>query len=243
MKLTRHAKTFVGMMVLVAAIVGSAAIQGQTTWHPFMALTLLLSAVATSRMKVKLPGLTGNMSVNLPFLLLSVVTLNASEAILIACASAIEQTLPRDDAKLKPAQLVFNICVMTFSCGAAGLFFHAPVLARLNGRSMQLMLTATTVLFFIGQTVPVSMIIALTDEIAPRRVWTRMAQLSFPYYVVSAGVASMVISLANPIGWPAALTVLPIMYGIYRSYQLYFAKTARNAQESSAMAAGAGSAG
>ena len=50
--------------------------------------------------------------------------------------------------------------------------------------------------------------------------------MSFPYYVVSAGVTSMVQAVGSHLGWGLALAALPVMYGIYRSYQLLFGKMA-----------------
>jgi hypothetical protein len=65
---------------------------------------------------------------------------------------------------------------------------------------------------FMGQTLPVSAIIALTDGGAFRRIWINIAQLSFPYYVVSAGVTSMVNSVGHHIGWLAALLLFSVMH-------------------------------
>ena len=240
MTLTRSAKAFIGFMVLAAATIVTTAVAHGRTWHPALALTLLVVAVATSRMKVKLPGITGNMSVNLPFLLLSVVTLNATESILIACAATIVQTLPKNGARLKPVQLLFNVSMVAFASGAASLFFHASAMARLHGISLQLLLAGTTTIFFLGQTVPVSIIVALTDGGAPLRIWTSMAQLTFPYYVASAGVTSMVSSTGHPIGGLAAVLLFPVMYGIYRSYKLYFVKAIQRVPQPLAVAVGAG---
>jgi len=61
------------MVFAAAAIVGDAILNGRG-WHPYLAVTLALAAMATSRMKVTIPGVSGNMSVNLPFLMLSVIT-------------------------------------------------------------------------------------------------------------------------------------------------------------------------
>ena len=55
-----------------------------------------------------------------------------------------------------------------------------------------------------------------------RRIWLGIVQLSFPYYVLSAGVTSMVNLVSHHFGWQAALVVFPVMYGIHRSYRLYF---------------------
>jgi hypothetical protein len=39
-------------------------------------------------------------------------------------------------------------------------------------------------------------------------------------------VSSMVEAVSSHLGWELALAVFPVMYGIHRSYQLYFGKTA-----------------
>src|SRR3979490_738175 len=224
MTYTRLTKAFIGFMVLAAAgTIGDAILQGQG-WHPLLAMTLLLIAGGTSRMKVPIPGINGNMSVNLPFLVLSVIMLSATESILIACACAIMQTLPKDGSKVKPVRVLFNVSMMAFSCGAAGLLFHLQLLNRLSWVSAPVVMAVITATLFLGQTLPVSVVVALTDGGAVRRIWTNIAQMSFPYYVVRAGVPSMVHSASQNIGWLAPLLVLPVMYGIYRSYRLYFAR-------------------
>jgi len=237
MRYTRLTKAFIGFMVLAAAgTIGYAVLQGQG-WHPLLAMTLLLAAVGTSRMKVTIPGINGSMSVNLPFLLLSVIMLSAAESILIACACAVMQTLPKDGSKVKLVRVLFNVSMMAFSCGAAGLLFHLQVLNRLSWISAPLLMAVSTTTLFLGQTLPVSVVVALTDGGAVRRIWTNIAQMSFPYYVVSAGVTSMVNSVGHHIGWIAALLVLPVMYGIYRSYRLYFARGVNAVTQRMAMAA------
>ena len=239
MKYTRLTKAFIGLMALAAAgTIANAVVQGQG-WHPYLALTLLLVAVATSRMKVTIPGITGNMSVNLPFLMVSVIALNATESILIACASTIVQTLPKDGSKLKPVRVLFNVSIVAFSSGMAGLLFHQHLLSGSWG-STQLLLAAITATLFLGQTLPVSVIVALTEGGAVRRIWANIAQMSFPYYVVSAGVTSMVNAAGYHVGRLATMALLPVMYGIYRSYRLYFAKAVEPVTKPLAMATSAG---
>ena len=240
MTYTRLTKVFIGLMVFAAAaLIGDAILQGQG-WHPWLATALLLAAVGTSRLKVTIPGVKGNMSVNLPFLLMSVIALSATESILIACACAIMQTLPKDGGKLVPVRVLFNVSMMTFASGVSGLLFHQQVLNRLGWISAPLLMAVTTATFFLGQTLPVSVIVALTDGGAVRRIWANIAQMSFPYYVVSAGLTSMIQSVGQNIGWIAALLVLPVMYGIYRSYRLYFADTVEATSRPMAVAATAG---
>lgn len=226
MTYTRLAKTFIGCMVLAAAgTMVNAALHRQSwgqSWHPFLALTLAAIAVVTSRMQIRIPGCNGSMSVNLPFLLLSVVALSATEAILVACVSTLVQSLPKKGGALKPVQMLFNVSMMVFASGLAGAIFHHNVLVGLSQFSVPLLLTLVTLTFFLGQTVPVSIIIALTDGGAVRRIWQGIAQMVFPYFVASAGVTAMVNSAGNHIGWVATMALFPVMYGIYRSYRVYF---------------------
>jgi hypothetical protein len=223
---TRRVKTFIGAMMLAA--VGTSAYAGFASHalHTYFALAVLVLAAATSRMKVKLPGMNGNMSVNLPFLLTAVVNLSAAEAVVVTCVSTVVQCWPRKNAKLNPQQMAFNLSMMTFASCLAGLLFHADWLHGTQWSSSSLGLALATASLFLGQTVPVAVIVAMSEGKVAVQIWWSLAHLSFPYYVVSAGVCSMVQALSSHIGWGLALAVLPVMYGIHRSYGLYFGQTA-----------------
>jgi len=177
-------------------------------------------------MKIKLPGIDGNMSVNLPFLLMAVVNLSALEAVVIASLSTVIQCWPKSDGKFKPAQILFNVSMMAFATSMAHLIWSAGWLGKAVWASEPLMLASATAAFFLGQTAPVAGIIKLAEGAAMRRIWIGIVQLSFPYYVLSAGMTSMVSVVSHHFGWQAALVVFPVMYGIYRSYRLYFGGTA-----------------
>jgi hypothetical protein len=221
---TRLTQTFIGAMVL-AAIAGTVyAALGSHTVHPFYALASLALAAATSRMKVKLPGIEGNMSVNLPFLLMAVVNLSAVEAVLIAGIATVVQCWPQPDKKFRPEQMLFNVSMMAFAASMANLVWNASWLGNASWSSLPLTLSATTAAFFLGQTVPVAGILKLTQSTSMRRTWMSIVQLSFPYYVVSAGVTSMLNLVSHRFGWQAAMVVFPVMYGIHQSYRLYFGR-------------------
>jgi hypothetical protein len=223
---TRLTQTFIGVMVLAA--IASTVYAGLTshTLHTSYALALLALAAATSRMKIKLPGIDGNMSVNLPFLLMAVVNLSALEAVAIASLSTLVQCWPRLDAKFKPAQMLFNVSMMAFATSMANLIWNAGWLGKATWASEPLMLASATAAFFVGQTAPVAGIIKVAEGAAMRRIWLGIVQLSFPYYILSAGMTSMVNLVSHHFGWQAALVVFPVMYGVHRSYRLYFRQAA-----------------
>ncbi|HZW95397.1 MAG TPA: hypothetical protein VFF64_20775 [Candidatus Eremiobacteraceae bacterium] len=222
---TRLTKMFIGGMVLMAIAGTSYAGHERHTLHPSYALALLALAAVTSRMKIKLPGIDGNMSVNLPFLLMAVVNLSAVEAVSIACVSAVVQCWPKFGSKFKPEQMLFNVSMMAFATSVASLIWNAGWLGK-AWATEPLALASATAVFFLGQTAPVAGIIKLAEGVAMRRVWLSIVQLSFPYYVLSAGLTSMTNLVSHRFGWQAALLAFPVMFGIHHSYRLYFDRAA-----------------
>jgi len=241
---TRRIKTFIGAMMLAAATTAGYATFLSHTLHAYFALAVMVLAAATSRMKVKLPGINGNMSVNLPFLLTAVINLSAAEAVVITGVSTVVQCWPRKDAKFNPQQMTFNVSMMAFASCAASLIFHGMLhgdSAGIQWSSSTLGLALATVTLFLGQTAPVAAIVAVSEGKAASQIWWSLAHLSFPYYVVSAGVTTMVQAVSSHLGWGLALAVFPVMYGIHRSYKVYFGRMAETPrQELQARAAAAG---
>lgn len=234
---TRRVNTFIGAMVVAALGSGTYVGLASHALHPYYTLGVLALAAATSRIKVKLPGIDGNMSVNLPFLLTAAVSLSAVEAVFIACASTMVQCWPKRDAKFKPAQMLFNVSMMGFASSMATIMAHA------QWSSGPLLLALATATLFLGQTGSVAAIVTLSQGGSIPQAWWNIAQLSFPYYVVSAGVTSMMQSVSHSMGWAVALAVFPVMYGIHRSYRLYFGRVTTEAAPrvvALARAAGAG---
>jgi hypothetical protein len=111
---------------------------------------VLALAAVTSRMKVKLPGIEGNMSVNLPFLLMAVVSLSAVEAVSIACRIYGSTVLAERDAKFKPEQMLFNVSMMAFATSMANLIWNAAWLSRASWTSQPLLLASATAALLSG---------------------------------------------------------------------------------------------
>src|SRR5438477_8258352 len=95
MKTSSSAKVFIALVILSGfAVLAHAVFHAQSADHVRFVSFLLVACLA-ARLKVKLPGLTGNMSVNLPFILVAVAALSPSEDLDVACFSTFVQCLPR----------------------------------------------------------------------------------------------------------------------------------------------------
>jgi hypothetical protein len=238
LKDTRQVKIAIGAMGLAAA--GTAGYAGFVSHnlHPYYAAGVLVLAAATSRMRVKLPGINGNMSVNLPFLLTAVLNLSAVEAAVVACVSTAVQCAPKRGHKVNSEQMVFNVSMMAFASSLASLAFHFGWLRNAGSVTAGLLLAVVTM--FLGQTLPVSAIVAVSEGKSTASIWWNMAELSFPYYVVSAGVTSLLQAAGVHFGWGLTLGAFPVMYAIHRSYKRYFAGIESTSSPRYARAAGVG---
>jgi len=220
-EIPNKAKFFILTILITASGIAIYAMLGIQPWHRYQFLTLLTIALVASRLKVKLPGLNGNMSVNLPFILVAQAQLSPGEALLIACASTFVQCLPRAGAKLKPVQAVFNIATMAIAVEVGCMVFHSGEHMKMLSSGGALLALAATA-FFLANTLPVAGIISLSEGPRMLKTWSSIFHLSFPYYVASAGITSMITTATHYVGWQVPLLVLPVMYGVYRSYQRYF---------------------
>jgi hypothetical protein len=233
---SRNAAMLISSMVVSAFIVLIKGALGVHPMHHFQFLSLLLLALLTSRLKVKLPGLTGNMSVNLPFLFLAIVQLSLLEVALIAFASTLVQSLPKAGKPLKLFQVLFNASTVTTAAGFAYLVFRNSAWLRDANVSLSLVLASGTFFFF--NTVPVATIISLTEGAKLVRTWLSILHLSFPYYVAGAGITSIVAGRGGYVSWALPLGVLPVMLLMYRSFRTYFGEELMMASTASTSAHG-----
>jgi len=185
----------------------------------------LLVAVLASSLKVQLPGIDGTMSVNFLFILLSVLELNLPETLVLGCTATLAQCLFGTRQKLVPIKIVFNVFGMMANAIVVSYFaYHS--LQRVLGAGTLPLLVVTALIFFVANTVPIAMVISLTEGKPAHKVWADCHFWSFPFYMVGAAVVFAVGFVSKQVGWQTSLLVLPLVYWIYRSYHLYLAKLA-----------------
>ncbi|PYY00677.1 MAG: hypothetical protein DMG64_16355 [Acidobacteria bacterium] len=158
----RSAQFFIALVILAGfAVLANAILHAQSADHTRV-ISFLLVACLAARLKVKLPGLTGSMSVNLPFILVAVAEMSASEALAVACFSTFVQCLPRATQKFNTVQAIFNFSNMALAVAATRFLFGYPALNNMTS-SHGLVLALAAGGFFVANTVPVAIVISLTE--------------------------------------------------------------------------------
>src|SRR5579863_588199 len=112
---------------------------------------------------------------------------------------------------------------MSIAIATAGYAYHSSLLNRTHLDAALMLVTVATV-FFVMNTFPVAMAIALTEQKPLRRVWTDCYFWSFPYYLLGAAIAGVGSAISRYVGWQTSLLVVPIVYLVYRSYYLYLGR-------------------
>jgi diguanylate cyclase (GGDEF)-like protein/putative nucleotidyltransferase with HDIG domain len=214
-------RVFIAVVVLCGTIVLTYTVLHGRSQNPLKFFCYLAIALAASRLKVNLPGITGTMSVNFLFLLLGVLELSFSETMALGCAAVVVQCLGPD--RPVPVQVAFNVCSTALAIAATFFTYRYSLLhSAVHNPSTLLFLAAC--IYFVANTLPVATIISLTEGRSVGKIWLDCYFWSFPYYLVGAGVAGMMSWLHDFTDWQTSLLTLPVVYLIYRSYRLYLGK-------------------
>ncbi|MFZ0733557.1 MAG: HD domain-containing phosphohydrolase [Candidatus Sulfotelmatobacter sp.] len=221
--LSLQTKAFVGITVSIGMVV-----LGFAMWHwqsqDLMRFVCYLAvALLASGLKVQLPGIDGTMSVNFLFILLGVLELSLPETLVIGCTATLVQSVWQARKRLDPVKVLFNVAGMMANASCLTYLTYHWLLQRF-GANKPILLMVAALVFFFANTLPISVVIAMTEGKSSRRVWSECYFWSFPYYLVGAAAVGLVGIVNGSAGWQTSLLVLPLIYWVYRSYRLYLGR-------------------
>jgi len=183
---------------------------------------LVLSALAAG-LKVNLPGIRGTMSVCFLFVFIGIADLGAAETLIIGCAGTLVQCFWKSKQRPKAFQVIFSVANTAVAITLAYAFHHAPALRQFDHRGPLLLIT-TGLVYFGLNTAPIAAAISLSESKRFGETWHSCYFWSFPFYLVGASVAWIISLVTKQLHWEGSLVLLPVIYLIYRSYQLYLAR-------------------
>ncbi|HEV3306750.1 MAG TPA: HD domain-containing phosphohydrolase [Candidatus Sulfotelmatobacter sp.] len=221
--MSTRTKLFVGITVSIGLLVLCSAL-----WHWQSAdlarfFCYLAVAVLASGLKVQLPGIDGTMSVNFLFILLGVMELSLPETLVIGCTATLVQSVWQARSRPDPVKVLFNVFGMMANASAFCYISYHWLDARV-GSNKPILLMVAALVFFLANTLPISIVISLTEGKSSRKVWSDCYFWSFPYYLVGAAAVGLVGIINRQAGWETSLLVLPVIYWVYRSYRLYLGR-------------------
>ena len=190
-----------------------------TVTDPFRFAAYAAMALIAAAMKVRLPGVSGTMSVLFLFLLIGIVELSVAETLLIAIAATIVQSYWRPERRPKVINLAFSAAGLVLAVVIANAVYTAPAFPA--GVPLPWRLAAATFTFFVANTFTVAVILALTEQRSILATWRSCYFWSFPYYLAGGCLAALFSYFTRVFGWQVSILILPVVYLTYRSYRLY----------------------
>jgi signal transduction histidine kinase len=218
-----HAAAFFVTLVSTLGLLAAVFTLAHVRWwsgNSFQFIFYMVVAILSSRLKVTLPGVSGTLSVNFIFILLSVVELQPADTVVISCAATLAQCLWAAKVRPKPVHLAFNLGNAALCGVLCHVVYVASVLRKLDG-SMPVLLFCASASYFLVNTLMVSEIIALTEKKNPFRVWMENFFWTGPQYIFGAGLVGVIHLCNRQFGWQYAVLAFPGIYLLDRSYRVY----------------------
>jgi len=221
--MSSRARAFIGATALIGAwlLFSSLRHWPAVDWPRF--LCYLAIALVASGMKVQLPGIDGTMSVNFLFILLGVMELSLPETLVIGCSATLMQSLWQARNRVDPFKVIFNVFSM-MAVATTLCYFTYHRLEPAFSQYRPILLAVAALVFFLANTLPISLVISLTEKKSARGIWANCYFWSFPYYLVGAAVVGLIGIVNQLSGWQTSLLILPIIYWVYRSYRHYLGR-------------------
>src|SRR6202049_2428583 len=195
---------------------------GLSNWQsddPLRFLSFVVAAVLGSVLKVRLPGVTGAISVGALFVLVGIVNLSVPEALVVGVTSMLVQCTWRTKVRPKPIQVLFNVCVLAMAVYLTALLFTYTRHHFLE--PICLALLALT--YFCANIFPVASIIGITEGKRIVAVW-RSYRWMLAYYVAGASLAWLIGTVPHAIQWKLPIICLPLVYLVHRSNRTHLAQ-------------------
>jgi hypothetical protein len=86
---------------------------------------------------------------------------------------------------------------------------------------LPLMLTTAATVYFFANTLLISGVISLLEERSLFQIWRQCHLWTFPYFLAGGAIAGLISTASRSVGWQLPLLSLPLMYFVYKFYQLY----------------------
>src|SRR5260370_15954418 len=178
-----QARIYIGCVIAVG---GAGLGNGFFHWEPHDLVRLFCYfslAIPASCLQVRLPGITGTMSVLFVFLLAGIVDLGLPETLLVGVVCVLVQSFWHARVRPRPVQLVFSAANISFAVWISHFVFRSVAgIAPFLEAPFRLSVAASA--FFVANTFPLAPVVALTERKCLSQVLGSCYFLSFAHYRV-----------------------------------------------------------
>ena len=204
----------------------------RATYTPIVPLLfLVLLSSMTSAFKVQFPIASGsNMSVSYVVDIAALLLYGPHTTMIVGAASGWCQSTLNSRTRNPAFRTLFNMAILVLTVQAAG-----QVYVRLGGtldgdvRALVMPLAGMAVTYFLVNTIPIAIAIALTTHQSAWRIWKTDFASSIPSYLLGAAAAAVVIQVTESSGY--WLTLLLAAAPLFLTYKMYKAGQESDARQ------------
>jgi hypothetical protein len=224
--MSKKAQLFIGLTIVSGVCLVAYCLAAEVRVVPSSAyLVSMLLALIASTLKVRLPGITGTISVNFLFILVAIAVFTFPQTVLLASAACIFQCLWRPKSRPRIVQVSFNVATLAISSGASYRLSH--LFAGTPAVHLGVLMAVAASFYFTADTMLVSGVLSLVQGKSLFAVWQQCYLWSFPYYLAGAAIAGLAVETTQELGWLMSLLILPLMYLVYVFYRICVERFAR----------------
>lgn len=184
--------------------------------------SFLAVAVASSGIRLTVPGAVSPLPLTFLFVLFGVAELSLAETVILAGVITFAQCFWVESGRPSLAQVSFTVSAFSLAAAGAAWIYQTPILASEFDSSVRM--AFATLVLFLANTLPVALAVSLSEEVGWFAVWRECFLRSLPFYF-GGGVTAQLASLGSQVfGWPTVLLTGPVVYLIFRSYRLYIGR-------------------
>jgi len=205
----------VGSLMLVTWAATHWRAQGITRFVGYLLVTFLASTC-----KVRLPRMTGTISLNFVLILAAIAHLTLAEVVVVSGVAAAVQCLWKPQRPPLAIQVLFSVATLIVSATLSFVVCRVSMGVVLGESIIPLLVLATAILY-LSNTVMIAAVLCLVEGRPLYSIWQNCCFWSFPYYLVGAAFASLMIVTSHVAGWQTSFLVLPLLALVYVSYRLH----------------------
>jgi hypothetical protein len=219
-----HAKVYISL-VTAAGISAMAYALFTPPWSHDLSrfATYFVLSLLSAALKLRLPGLTGTMSIGFVFVLMGISVLTLPETMLLACAGVLVQCLWRARCRPTAVQVLFSMSAVAVSVWLAS---GCTQLVRAPGHveSVSIVMAVGTFVYFVSNSLLVSGVLSLVKQEPLQAVWQQCYLFAFPYYLLGGALVGLMTASSRDFGWRPSLWMLPVMVLAFLFYRTYLAR-------------------
>lgn len=178
-----------------------------------------LAAWGAAHLRVRSRVSSASTSMIFVFIVIGLVELTAFESLSIAAAAIVFDLVVRPGRRGRAVETLSGLLAMGVGTTAAQAVYHADGLTHVVEWPVRLVI-ASLVCFAAGN-LPLIAINALSDGLSREKLLHNVYLFSFPYYIAAAVITGLFRALHPTFDWYTATALIPMVYLLHRSYDLY----------------------